>query len=277
MLVLVAMLFFSLSLLFTFKFIAPHVLKLMNNYIGFPTELNQLLIVFILFLDFMISLLIYSQLFLVFSGESEQVRYNMSYFVRSLYPPNIPKAIKLSLEYNPILFIFGITFQSIFYLVLYLTVFRKVSNKFLISLFFISLLVTFSNLPITIVENHDESLRLAKAEQEKIAVENVLDKNTQAYLEVKKGIDYPRKYSGCVYHYKALKSYSYSKSLRYTSDGYECKRTEDFCLFVDETFYKTYSVTEKYKKDLSENRASCYVQGWYGTSKEYSKDFGLEY
>ncbi|MGB3652257.1 MAG: hypothetical protein WBA41_13730 [Rivularia sp. (in: cyanobacteria)] len=265
MLVLVAILFCTLSLSFAFKFIVPYILKNVSKHTGRRIELNPLIVISVFIINSIISLWIYAQLVLIFSGESEQVGYNIYFIVQNFYPPNILKSIELSLKYDANSFISQIIFQSILYLIVYLKVIIKIKNRILTSLFFITLLLTYVNIPLDIVEVHNESVRLAKAEQERIAAEAVLNRNTEIYLELKKDAGYLRRYAGC------LNSYKWGGSITYLSSLNECKKAEDFCLFVE----RMYAVKEDYKEDLRGSKNRCYSEGWYSIRK-YSKDFDLE-
>lgn len=183
--------------------------------------------------------------------------------------PGDQNQVKLNYDANS--FIFQIIFQSILYSIVYLKIVRKVNKKILTSLFFITLLLTYVNIPLDIVKTHDESVRLAKAEQERTAAEAILTKNTNFYLHFRGKVRFIKGHYSCLKKYEAYEAGdNFIPSSNISLD--ECKNSEKLCLFVEKIDNK---VKDKYKEELEEDNAAC--SSWYWRDGiKYSKDFDLE-
>jgi hypothetical protein len=170
-----AFVFCLASFAFVFAVAVPLILKLIHKISGTKISLNFPFLLIIFFVTFFVSLWLYAQLVLVISGDTEQVKYNLSsLFPALITPQGYWNYIKLSLEYDTLGFIISILRISFFLVLLifiYLKVIIKNKNdrwKAMEFLFVMCFLIIYCTVPFSVIENHKQAIENKRLEQEKV-------------------------------------------------------------------------------------------------------------
>jgi hypothetical protein len=274
--------FCLLSLAFVFAIIVPFSLKLIYKISGKKIKLNLAIGIFIFFITFIVSIWTVAQLFLLISGDVEQVKYNVSSLLPIIdlskidrfkvdrFLPNFLNTIRLSIKYNISALIWnsiGVTIIFALPIFWYAINARKYRDKILETCFILLALCVYCTVPLTVIEEHEKAIKIAQAEEQVTKEQAIKDMNNQIYKQLKPTM-LLRLYEGCYETYKWLEGVP---SYKETDSFYECQQTEKFCLHIQ----SLYNVTDDSKEDLVGDKALCERFGWYGSSKRYSNDFNL--
>jgi hypothetical protein len=188
-----------------------------------------------LLIQFIVLLWIYSQIILIFRGDLEQVRQNVT-DVKKLIPiidfekynfDQFIKNLDLSFRYNPILLIFGMIIYPMVAILVLSKIFRSLKITYLkniIILLFIVYLVY--SLPFHIVDSHNDYL--AEKKQESIRLENEqkeiarINSNSEL-LHIYRGYEDMRKLICLDYYYR---------------ENDDCKKQEEKCKNIKYMFYE---------------------------------------